>query len=162
MVGQATTLCFFLLVAGWVTAVMSEEAHQNKGVISRRRASASCCWCVQPCAHIAGLWIATLRHCSDHRPNNRKIRCHLASTCQPVTTIKIPGPDWWIVSPIASNVIHFAGYKKCAPSAALRGLGGCFVLSPTNPLLFAMQRSKRLEWPFPQYRHNHLSIKLRA
>ncbi|XP_037290194.2 longicornsin isoform X6 [Rhipicephalus microplus] len=31
MVGQATTLCFFLLVAGWVTAVMSEEAHQNKG-----------------------------------------------------------------------------------------------------------------------------------
>ncbi|KAL3207391.1 hypothetical protein MRX96_010180 [Rhipicephalus microplus] len=30
MVGQAMTLCFLLLVAGWVTAVESEEAHQRQ------------------------------------------------------------------------------------------------------------------------------------
>ncbi|XP_075726843.1 longicornsin-like [Rhipicephalus microplus] len=29
MVGQATTLCFLLLVAGWATAVVSEEVHQH-------------------------------------------------------------------------------------------------------------------------------------
>uniref|UniRef100_A0A6G5A551 Putative conserved secreted protein n=1 Tax=Rhipicephalus microplus TaxID=6941 RepID=A0A6G5A551_RHIMP len=30
MVSQATTLCFFLLVAGWATAVVSEKTHQPK------------------------------------------------------------------------------------------------------------------------------------
>nr|XP_054934274.1 uncharacterized protein LOC129388136 [Dermacentor andersoni] len=47
-------------------------------------------------------------------------------------------------------------------SAALRELGGCLVSSPTNPLLLAMQSSKRLERPFSQHRHYHLPIKLHA
>ncbi|KAH7935690.1 hypothetical protein HPB52_012291 [Rhipicephalus sanguineus] len=67
-----------------------------------------------------------------------------SDSISPLSAILSPLPQslvldggWTVPSPATSPTAP--AIKSVPPSAALRGLGGCFVSSPPNPLLFATE-----------------------